>query len=104
MSELKKKGLVGSSSDLANILNKVSSTTAGAMVAPLPSAALISATTAHSYTHLAAQSSIPSMSLPPPGFTHGYLFCLVLSHSFLFIFKPTDELKMKKWNSLDPWS
>ncbi|VDM92627.1 unnamed protein product [Litomosoides sigmodontis] len=79
MTELKKKGLVGSSSDLANILNKVSTTTAAiatTTVASVPSVSQVTVATTPTYAQLtlpahSGVAGIPNMSLPPPRFAHG---------------------------------
>lgn len=80
MTELKKKGLVGSSSDLANILNKVSTTTAAITTtagASVPSASQVAVATTPAYAQLtltahSGVAGVPNMSLPPPRFAHGY--------------------------------
>ncbi|VDP14875.1 unnamed protein product [Onchocerca flexuosa] len=85
MTELKKKGLVGSSSDLASILNKVSSTTAtfaGTAATSAPSASQVTLVTTAPYAHLTTLSGVPNIpntSLPPPRFTHGLPMPPVLS-------------------------
>lgn len=82
MTELKKKGLVSSSSDLASILNKVSSTTAtitGTKPTSTSSAPQVAVVTTPTYAQLIAHTAvpnIPNLSLPPPRFAHGYyIFC-----------------------------
>lgn len=78
MTELKKKGLVGSSSDLANILNKVSSSTVTNACTTLTTSATVlqaAASTTTTYSQLTPHPGVPNilnMSLPPPRFTHGY--------------------------------
>ncbi|VDO15328.1 unnamed protein product, partial [Brugia timori] len=77
MTELKKMGLVGSSSDLTSILNKVSSTTSavtGTIATSVPSASQLPVTTTPTYAQLTTHSAVPNilnMSLPPPRFAHG---------------------------------
>lgn len=91
MTELKKKGLVGSSSDLANILNKVSSTAAtiaGTTAMSAPSASQVTIATTPTYAQLTAHSgvpNIPNMSLPPPRFAHGYYILFFLLGLFIYI-------------------
>ncbi|VDN06887.1 unnamed protein product [Thelazia callipaeda] len=75
MSELKKKGLVGSSCDLANILNKVPSaptTTTEITASSLDcSMSAINTTTTATYAQLTVHPNMPNMSLPPPRFAQG---------------------------------
>uniref|UniRef100_A0A183D6T3 SAP domain-containing protein n=1 Tax=Gongylonema pulchrum TaxID=637853 RepID=A0A183D6T3_9BILA len=81
MNELKKKGLVGSTSDLANILNKVSSTSGAKQPVPTASSTAnpCATTTTTSYAQLTAQAVPSVQTVSAATFAHGLPVPAVLS-------------------------
>lgn len=72
MSELKKKGLVTSGSDLASILNKVPSTTVTTTCPPPPPSYVGAvATTAPTYAQVSTPAVYTQISVPAAAFPHG---------------------------------